>query len=164
MKKKIKVCLLIIIVIVGIIIIIERDLIFKTSNVIFYLEDKYYNEEVSIEISNLELENKIKNKESFALFIHQPACSKSYEFNKIQSLYQQNNNISFNKILFEDLQKTKLSKEIKYFPSFAIFNNGELVDFLDAESNDDILKYKEYDEFSNWFNSYVGSNNEKEEK
>ena len=162
MKKKIKVCLLIIIVIVGIIIIIERDLIFKTSNVLFYLEDKYYNEEVSIEISNLELENKIKNKESFALFIHQPACSKSYEFNKIQSLYQQNNNISFNKILFEDLQKTKLSKEIKYFPSFAIFNNGELVDFLDAESNDDILKYKEYDEFSNWFNSYVGSNNEKE--
>lgn len=164
MKKKMKVCLLIIIVIVGIIIIIERDLIFKTSNVLFYLEDKYYNEEVSIEISNLELENKIKNKESFALFIHQPACSKSYEFNKIQSLYQQNNNISFNKILFEDLQKTKLSKEIKYFPSFAIFNNGELVDFLDAESNDDILKYKEYDEFSNWFNSYVGSNNEKEEK
>ena len=162
MKKKIKVCLLIIIVIVGIIIIIERDLIFKTSNVLFYLEDKYYNQEVSIEISNLELENKIKNKESFALFIHQPACSKSYEFNKIQSLYQQNNNISFNKILFEDLQKTKLSKEIKYFPSFAIFNNGELVDFLDAESNDDILKYKEYDEFSNWFNSYVGSNNEKE--
>ena len=162
MKKKIKVCLLIIIVIVGIIIIIERDLIFKTSNVLFYLEDKYYNEEVSIEISNLELENKIKNKESFALFIHQPACSKSYEFNKIQSLYQQNNNISFNKILFEDLQKTKLGKKIKYFPSFAIFNNGELVDFLDAESNDDILKYKEYDEFSNWFNSYVGSNNEKE--
>ena len=140
MKKKIKVCLLIIIVIVGIIIIIERDLIFKTSNVLFYLEDKYYNEEVSIEISNLELENKIKNKESFALFIHQPACSKSYEFNKIQSLYQQNNNVSFNKILFEDLQKAKLSKEIKY----------------------DILKYKEYDEFSNWFNSYVGSNNEKE--
>jgi hypothetical protein len=162
MKKNIKVCLLIIIVIVGIIIIIERDLIFKTSNVLFYLEDKYYNQEVSIEISNLELENKIKNKESFALFIHQPACSKSYEFNKIQSLYQQNNNISFNKILFEDLQKTKLSKEIKYFPSFAIFNNGELVDFLDAESNDDILKYKEYDEFSNWSNSYVGSNNEKE--
>ena len=162
MKKKIKVCLLIIIIIVGITIIIERDLIFKTSNVLFYLEDKYYNEEVSIEISNLELENKIKNKESFALFIHQPSCSKSYEFNKIQSLYQQNNNVSFNKILFEDLQKTKLSKEIKYFPSFAIFNNGELVDFLDAESNDDILKYKEYDEFSNWFNSYVGSNNEKE--
>ena len=44
MKKKIKVCLLIIVAIVGIIIIIERDLVFKTSNVLFYLEDKYYNE------------------------------------------------------------------------------------------------------------------------
>lgn len=162
MKKKIKVCLLIIVAIVGIIIIIERDLVFKTSNVLFYLEDKYYNEEVSVEINNLELENKIKNKESFALFIHQPGCSKSYEFNKIQSLYQQNNNVSFNKILFEDMKKTSLYKKIKYYPSFAIFNNGELVDFLDAESNDDIMKYKDYDAFSNWFNSYVRSSNEEE--
>lgn len=161
MKKKI---LVILILFIFVIIVIERDLINKTSNVIFYLDDKYYKSNVSIEINNDELNTMINEKESFALFIHQPGCSKSYEFNRIQSLYQTSNNVSFQKILFEDLQKTKLSKDIKYFPSFAIFNNGKLVDYLDAESNDDILKYKDYNEFSNWFNSYVGSNNEKEKK
>ena len=164
MKKRIIIILSIIFIILGVIIIIERDLIFKTSNVLFYLDDKYYNKGVSIEISSLEFEEKIKNKESFALFIHQPVCSKSYEFNKIQSLYQQENNMVFNKILFEDMKNTNLYEIIKYYPSFAIFKDGKLVDYLDAESNDDILKYKDYDKFSKWFNSYVRSSNEEEKK
>ena len=140
MKKRIIIILSIIFIIFSVIIIIERDLIFKTSNVLFYLDDKYYNKGVSIEISSLEFEEKIKNKESFALFIHQPVCSKSYEFNKIQSLYQQENNMVFNKILFEDMKNTNLYETIKYYPSFAIFKDGKLIDYLDAESNDDILK------------------------
>ena len=164
MKKRIIIFLSIIFIIFSVIIIIERDLIFKTSNVLFYLDDKYYNKGVSIEISSLEFEEKIKNKESFALFIHQPVCSKSYEFNKIQSLYQQENNMVFNKILFEDMKNTNLYETIKYYPSFAIFKDGKLIDYLDAESNDDILKYKDYDEFSKWFNSYVRSSNEEEKK
>ncbi len=164
MKKRIIIILSIIFIIFSVIIIIERDLIFKTSNVLFYLDDKYYNKGVSIEISSLEFEEKIKNKESFALFIHQPVCSKSYEFNKIQSLYQQENNMVFNKILFEDMKNTNLYETIKYYPSFAIFKDGKLIDYLDAESNDDILKYKDYDEFSKWFNSYVRSSNEEEKK
>ena len=164
MKKRIIIILSIIFIIFSVIIIIERDLIFKTSNVLFYLDDKYYNKGVSIEISSLEFEEKIKNKESFALFIHQPVCSKSYEFNKIQSLYQQENNMVFNKILFENMKNTNLYETIKYYPSFAIFKDGKLIDYLDAESNDDILKYKDYDEFSKWFNSYVRSSNEEEKK
>lgn len=164
MKKRIIIILSIIFIIFSVIIIIERDLIFKTSNVLFYLDDKYYNKGVSIEISSLEFEEKIKNKESFALFIHQPVCSKSYELNKIQSLYQQENNMVFNKILFEDMKNTNLYETIKYYPSFAIFKDGKLIDYLDAESNDDILKYKDYDEFSKWFNSYVRSINEEEQK
>lgn len=164
MKKRIIIILSIIFIIFSVIIIIERDLIFKTSNVLFYLDDKYYNKGVSIEISSLDFEEKIKNKESFALFIHQPVCSKSYEFNKIQSLYQQENNMVFNKILFEDMKNTNLYETIKYYPSFAIFKDGKLIDYLDAESNDDILKYKDYDEFSKWFNSYVRSSNEEEKK
>lgn len=164
MKKRILFIILIFFIIISVIVIIKRDLIFKTSNVLFYLEDKYYDKDVSLEIDSSEFENKIKNKESFALFIHQPVCSKSYEFNKIQSKYQENNNIVFNRILFEEMKKTELYKTIKYYPSFAIFKEGKLVDFLDAESNDDILKYKDYEEFSKWFNSYVRSSNEKEEK
>lgn len=164
MKKRIIIISIFIFIVISVIVIIKRDLIFKTSNVLFYLDDKYYNKEVSIEISSLEYEEKIKNKESFAVFIHQPACSKSYEFNKIQSLYQQKNNIVFNKMLFEEMKKTDLYKTIKYYPSFAIFKDGKLIDYLNAESNDDILKYKDYEEFSKWFNSYVRSSNEEEKK
>ena len=49
----------------------------------FYLEEKYYGNSVFNEIDSNDLNNLINDKESFAIFIHQPFCSTSYEFNKI---------------------------------------------------------------------------------
>ena len=44
---------------------------------------------------------------------------------------------------------------IKYYPSFAIYNNGKLIDFLKVDSDNDLNRYKDIEEFKNWFNSYI---------
>ena len=43
----------------------------------FYLEDNYYGKSKIIEIDKDKLEDLIDDKESFALFIYQPACVNS---------------------------------------------------------------------------------------
>ena len=45
--------------------------------------------------------------------------------------------------------------EVKYYPSFAIYKDGELIDFLDAESDEDLNRYKDIVEFEQWFNGYI---------
>ena len=97
----------------------------------------------------------IDDKESFAIFIHQPFCSTSYEFNKILTMFAEENKISFYKISFDEMKKTVMYENIKYYPSFAIYNNGKLIDFLEADSNEDLNRYKVMEEFKNWFNSYI---------
>ena len=121
----------------------------------FYIEEKYYGKDEFNEINEKQLSSLIQNKESFVIFMHQPMCSKSYEFNKILVEFQKEEKISFYKIKFEKINKIKQLNKIKYYPSFAIINNGTLIDFLDAQSNEDINKYKNKEEFSNWFYSYI---------
>jgi len=156
MKKRVlKIIIPIVIILVLIVVIIERNFIQKTSDFMFYLEEKYYGNSVFNEIDSNDLNNLINDKESFAIFIHQPFCSTSYEFNKILTKFAEENKISFYKMSFDEMKKTVMYENIKYYPSFAIYNNGKLIDFLEADSDEDLNRYKDMEEFKNWFNSYI---------
>ena len=150
------------------ILIVKRNFIYKTGNFIFYLEEKYYGDNNFLEIKNEELNELIDNKESFAIFIHKPFCSVSYEFNKILIEFLEKHKITFYKIDFSDIKKSYISNEIKYYPSFAIFYEGKLVDYLKADKDEDIKKYKNIESFEDWIKKYVTinkrSNNEEEKK
>lgn len=154
-KRLLKIIILIVIIVFLIVVIIERNFVQKTSDFMFYLEEKYYGNSVFNEINSYKLNDLINDKESFAIFIHQPFCSTSYEFNKILTMFTEENKISFYKISFDEMKKTVMYENIKYYPSFAIYNNGKLVDFLEADSNEDLNCYKDMKEFKNWFSSYI---------
>ena len=156
MKKRVlKITVPIVIILILIVVIIERNFIQKTSDFMFYLEEKYYGDSVFNEIESNDLNNLINDKESFAIFIHQPFCSTSYEFNKILTKFAEENKISFYKMSFDEMKKTVMYENIKYYPSFAIYNNGKLIDFLEADSDEDLNRYKDMEEFKNWFNGYI---------
>ena len=156
MKKRVlRIIIPIVIILILIVVIIERNFIQKTSDFMFYLEEKYYGDSIFNEIESNDLNNLINDKESFAIFIHQPFCSTSYEFNKILTKFAEENKISFYKMSFDEMKKTVMYENIKYYPSFAIYNDGKLIDFLEADSDEDLNRYKDMEEFKNWFNGYI---------
>lgn len=150
MNKKILWVLIPLVLIVAVILIIKNIPVQK-----FYLENKYYGSNEVIEISTSDLEKLIDEKESFALFVYQPACVTSSKLEQILTDFTADNNIKIYKIAFSNIKTTKLSKSIKYYPSFAIFNKGVMVDYLDANSDNDLKYYENKDEFEKWFTNYV---------
>ena len=62
--------------------------------------------------------------------------------NEATILFSNCKDITFVDIAPIGLQKIK--DKIKYYPSFAIFKDGEIVDYLDANSEEDIEIYKKY--------------------
>ena len=94
------------------------------------LDSKYYKESSFIEVNKDELNDLISKEESFMLFIYQPLCQTSYEFNTVVTRFSKEYQMTIYKIEFEDVKKTSLGEDIKYYPSFAIVNKGKLVDFL----------------------------------
>lgn len=95
----------------------------------------------------------MKNKKFSAVFIYEPSCITSNDFNEVSN----KNQISLYKMSFENMKDTELNNKIKFYPSLAIFNKGKLVHYLDAEANEDKEYYKNIDELENWFFSYVKS-------
>lgn len=121
----------------------------------FYLEDNYYGKSKIIEIDKDKLENLIDDKESFALFIYQPACVTSSNFEKVIKEFLEENSITIYMIAFSSIKETSLGENVKYYPSFAIYNKGKLIDNLEADKNDDLKYFESKKGFKEWFTSYV---------
>ena len=121
----------------------------------FYLEEKYYNNSEFIELSIDNYNELVEDKETFGIYIYQPMCVTSNEFGEVLKEYSENYQLTFYKMPFSLTKETNLKDYIKYYPSFVIIHNGEILDYLDANSDDDTLVYKSVDGFKEWFESYV---------
>ena len=119
------------------------------------LEDKYYKRSEFIDVDHSKVNDLIKSKESFVVFIYQPMCTMSSEFEELLDEYMDIRKISIYKMSFSDMKKTSLKDTVRFYPSFIIFKDGEVVDFLDADSNEDTNRYKILKAFKEWIESYV---------
>lgn len=152
MKKKCFIVLLGIIVLIAI--ILFRLPINKTESR-FYLEGEYYGSNTMMETSVDELNNLINKRESFVVFVYQPMCSASLNFEEVLSDFFKDHPISIYKIAFSNIKDTSISKNIKYYPSFIIYNQGKVVDFLEADKDEDVEFYTSKKGFEKWFTNYV---------
>ncbi len=124
----------------------------------FWLEEEYYNNSRVREIGIEEFNELIEKEESFGVFIYQNLCPSSLDFENVLNEFLEEYQISFYKLSFTNMEETELSKDIKYYPSFAIYHDGNLVDALDANSDEDTDYYKSLDGFVSWFSNYVNIN------
>lgn len=157
MKKKVLVITTIIVVII--VVAVTGICIFNKKNK-FYLNDKYYANPIAIENDLDDVEKLIKNKESFLLFIYQPLCTTSYGLSQILNKYSREKGITYYTIAYSKIKDSDTFNYIKYYPSFVIFHKGKMVDFLDAESDEDTEKFKDEKVFSEWLESYVKIKND----
>lgn len=126
----------------------------------FKLEDKYY---TSTEKGLVELESYddikmlIDDKESFAVYIYTPGCTSCAAFKPVLNKYIDENNLKLYSISYPILKTTNnpIKDKVKFPPSVVIYNEGKLVAYLDTEDEKHTDYFKNVDNFSEWFESYV---------
>ena len=121
----------------------------------FNLNIKYYNNPEVELIDAARLNELIDAGESFAVFVYQPMCSVSSGFEEVVDAFVEAEQVHVYKIAFSQLEETPLGESVKFYPSFALYHNGELVDFLEANEDADTERYKNLSDFTDWFISYV---------
>ena len=122
---------------------------------VFSLEEKYYKDAALYEINYSDLEKLVSDKESFGVFVYQPLCETSAGFETILNNFTKQYQMNFYKVAFSSIKGTDLGKRIKYYPSFIIYKDGKIVDYLEADKNEDTNKYKDINEFTSWISSYI---------
>ena len=63
---------------------------------------------------------------------------------------------------YEEL-KVAIEKYIKYYPSFVIFKDGKIIDYLEADNDEDIDIYNSEEAFKTWLSTYIKLPSKKEE-
>ena len=121
----------------------------------FNLNIKYYNDPEVELIDAARLNELIDAGESFAAFVYQPMCSVSSGFEEVVDAFVDAEQVHVYKIAFSQLEETPLGESVKFYPSFALYHNGELVDYLEANEDADTERYKNLSDFTDWFISYV---------
>lgn len=121
----------------------------------FYLEDNYYEDNKIIEISNDDLKKMEEDKKDFVLFVFLPGCSSCAEFKTVLEDFLNNNNISINSISILDSEGTSVEKKVKFAPSFLVYKDGKVIDYLDSNSNEDTPYFKDANNFKKWLENYV---------
>ncbi len=121
-----------------------------------YLDDNLYNEKHSeISIKKSKLEKLIKNKSNMVVFFSMPYCTFDVPCENVFKDVFENAGMSFYSISYSDIKGSEINKQIKYAPSIAIFKKGEIIAYLDPNSDEDTKKYESKKEFKSWLSKYV---------
>lgn len=118
---------------------------------VFYLTEKYYNngDYILVEASD------IKDNESFIIYTYNNFCILPVHCENIFKTVMEKYQIDVLSIPFEDFKNTSFYEKVKYAPSILIVKNGNIVSYLDANSNSDLEKYQDPEKFEEWLKKYI---------
>ena len=117
-----------------------------------YLDSSYYNLGDYIDIDSDDLNNISGN---YLLFTYNNYCNFSVPCDEIFKVFMEKYKIDILSIPFDEFKKKSFYETVKYAPSIIIVEDGAIKAYLDAESDDDIKKYTNSDEFEKWLNNYI---------
>ena len=137
-----------IIVLVSIVLLITGCFLNKKDEEKFYLKSKYYNEGNLIEITKLP-------KENYILYLYNDSCVFSSECKVVFLEFAKKYKIDMLAIDYQTFKNTEFYKKVKYAPSLIIVKDGKIVTYLDAESDDDLDKYKDVSKLEEWISKFI---------
>lgn len=120
------------------------------------LDSEYQGASEQLELGSPEsYEELIADKKSFIVFIDQAGCTTADRLRGFMKDYSEESEIKYYHFMWEQLRKSTLHDNVKYYPSIAIISKGKVVDFLKADSDDDAKYYNNYDDLKNWLDSFI---------
>lgn len=117
------------------------------------LSKKFYDSSDFITLTSDEVNN--NKSETYLIFTYNNYCNLEIPCDQIFEEFMINKNISMYKIPFEEFKNTYLYDKVKFAPSVIIVDNGEVIDYLKADSDEDLNKYQDVNEFTLWVEKYI---------
>lgn len=100
-----------------------------------------------------EYEKMVSEGKSFILTSYLPTCTA--HMIKFSQDISEEKNVSLFYMEWSDIKKTSLRGVVEFSPSVIIISKGKPIAHLNANSNDDIEKYNNYDVFKAWIEENV---------
>ena len=100
-------------------------------------------------------EQMIKDGKSFVVFVDQGGCTTADRLEEFISDYAKDKGFQVFRIMFEEMKKTSMHENVKYYPSVVLISKGKAIWWLRADSDEDAPAYNNYDAFENWIHRHL---------
>jgi len=117
----------------------------------FSLDKIYYNKSEFTKVDNLD---NLSN-QSYLLYTYNNFCILPVPCEDVFKEFMEKYNISIVSLPFGNFKNTVFYEKVRYAPSLIIIKNGEIISYLDANSNDDLPKYQDVHELELWLDNYI---------
>lgn len=121
----------------------------------FKIESYLYGASEVIDIQKEDYEKLINEKKSFIVMVDKPECYTTADMRARMANFPDDMQFKYYRIMWSQAKESSLHEKIKFVPSVAIVRNGIVVDFLDADSDEDTPKYNESQALQDWINNYI---------
>lgn len=121
----------------------------------FRMEEELYAKSEAIDIKKEDYEKLIEEKKSFVIMVDKPDCYTTADMRKRMTEFPDDMQFKYYRIMWSQAKDSSLHEYVKFVPSVAIIHNGKVVDFLDADSDEDTAKYNEAQALQDWIRSYI---------
>ena len=140
---------------------IDFDELTRTTDSIQIKEKENYNlhkEEIYIDIYSFEDVLKLQEeKADFLIYIYLPGCLSCAEFAPVLREYLEENEMTIYRmnINLASGETNVINRHIRYAPSIAVFNEGDLIAYLDVESEIDLPYYQSTEGLGEWLSQFI---------
>ena len=124
------------------------------------VEDKIYLTDNSFQELDEEKIKDLKD-DTYMLYVFNSFCKFSIPCDSIFAEFMKNNNITIMSIPYDKYKKTDFVKKVKYAPTVIIIHKNKIISYLDADKDEDVNKYQDIEEFTNWVKEYIYLKNKK---
>lgn len=102
------------------------------------------------ELNAAQFADLVAAKADFVVVAHMATCSAEFPLLAVAEEYAETENATLYALNEEEFKQTSLAETVKYLPSAAIYREGKLVRYLDAEKDEDVEYYKTVDGLRKW--------------
>lgn len=103
-----------------------------------------------VEITADEFANLVENQDDFVAIMYMTVCPAEFPLSAVAKEYAHNSGATIYSLTEEEFKQTDLAEIVKYLPSAAVYRDGKLVKYLDAEKDEDMPYYKTAEAFGEW--------------
>ena len=134
---------------------VEAIIILNMSRNHFRLDASDYGISEEISIDDNDYAEMIREKRSFVVFVDKPGCLKTESMGDWLKDFPEEMQFKYYNLHWADAKKTSLYDYVKYTPSIALINNGRVVTWLKADSDEDEKYYNDPEALKEWLKTYI---------
>lgn len=116
----------------------------------FGLSQEYYERGELKEVTAEEFGRLIEGRQSFIVIARMAVCPAEFPLKDVAKQVAKDEGVVIFELNEVEFKETPLAQVVKYLPSAAIYHNGELVTYLDAEKDEDLQYYQTAEGFKDW--------------